>query len=484
MLSFFFLLSFYLTPITTNDFWIQLKVGQLIKENFAIPKTILFTFTHLKDKAFVAHEWFPSLVFAVFYDALGYNFMIIFKFLLYFSSFLLAFNLSRMMTKNVLYSFFISLVALFALNCRSFLRPEAFSYILFLAQLNVLFLFKQNKNLKYLMLYILLNIIWVNSHGSFLLSLGLPFLFAFSEMSDVFVQNFFHTKKSPLFTDKEKKLFLLGLLAILTSFINPLGFKLLIHSYELSQDSLLKDTIFEWRPMLSDSVRRSSIFKVFLFFISVLSFFTLFRFHHLKTFGIALLGIFIYLTLEAQRHLAFLAISSVWPLSQMLKEMPLRNYFSNFLAFCIVFTLPYLSWHAWNKGNTVGVKPGFYHSARMPEHSLDAIRKMSLSGNTLNTYTFGGQLIFHFYPKLHVGIDSRIDAYGVEYARRYQSMIYGRYRELKSFLDLYNVQNIIVDSSAFNRMQKTGSYEALTLDGWELVYKSEKVVMIKNRKIL
>jgi hypothetical protein len=63
-------------------------------------------------------------------------------------------------------------------------------------------------------------------------------------------------------------------------------------------------------------------------------------------------------------------------------------------------------------------------------------------------------------------------------------MIYGRYRELKSFLDLYNIQNIIVDSSAFNRMQKTGSYEALTLDGWELMYKSEKVVVIKNRKTL
>jgi len=482
MLSFFFLLSFYLTPITSNDFWIQLKVGQLIKEDLEIPKTILFTFTHLKDKAFLAHEWFPSLVFALFYDALGYNFMIIFKFLLYFSSFLLAFNLSQMMTKNILYSFFISLVILFVLNCRSFLRPEAFSYILLLAELNVLFLFKQNENLKYLMFYLILNIIWVNSHGSFLVSLGLPFLFAFSEMSDVFIENCFRSKKHSVFKDKEKKLFLLGLLAIVTSLINPLGFELLLHSYELSQDSLLKETIFEWRPMLSESVRRSSIFKVFLFFISVLSFFTIFRFHHLKTFGIALLVIFTYLTFEAQRHLAFLAISSVWPLSQMLKEMPLRNYFSNILAFCIVFTLPYLSWHAWNKGNAVGVKPGFYYSARMPEHSLEAIRKMNLSGNTLNTYTFGGQLIFHFYPKLHVGIDSRIDAYGVEYARRYNSMIYGRYKELKNFLDLYNVQNIIVDSSAFNRMQKTGSSAALTKDGWELVYKSEKVVVMKNSR--
>ena len=108
VLSFFFMLSFYLTPITTNDFWIQLKVGQLIKETFEIPKTILFAFTPEKDDLFVAHEWLPSLIFSLAYDSFGHNFMIVFKFLLYSCSFLLAFRLAFKITQNALTSFFIT----------------------------------------------------------------------------------------------------------------------------------------------------------------------------------------------------------------------------------------------------------------------------------------------------------------------------------------------------------------------------------------
>lgn len=484
VLSFLFLLFFYLTPVTTNDFWIQLKVGQLIKQNLEIPKTILFTFTHLQGEPFVAHEWLPSLIFSLFYDAFGYNFMIVLKFLLYSTSFLLAFNLARMITGNLLYALFISLVALFTLNYRSFLRPEAFSYILFLSQITLLFLFQKKGGLKYLAWYLLLNVIWVNSHGSFLVSLGFPFLFASCRMLDVLVANHFRGKKAPLFTHKEKQLFALGGLSILTSLINPLGIKLLIHSYELSQDKLLRNTIFEWRPMLSASVMKSTIFKVFLIFMSILSLIMAFRFRHLSAFSWTLLVLFTYLAFGAQRHMAFLAIASVWPLAEMLKDIPRKSSFSTVTALALVFILPLLCLRSWYKGNTVRVRPGFYHSARMSEGSLDFIRKKGLKGNTLNTYTLGGQLIFNFYPKLHVGIDSRVDAYGVDYARRYRQMIYGKYSQLKKFLDTYDVQNIIVNGSAFNRMKKTGSYKNLKEEGWKLAYKSRKVVIIEKKKQL
>ena len=480
VLSFFFMLSFYLTPITTNDFWIQLKVGQLIKETFEIPKTILFAFTPEKDDLFVAHEWLPSLIFSLAYDSFGHNFMIVFKFLLYSCSFLLAFRLAFKITQNALTSFFIVNLCLFALNYRSFMRPEVFSYILFLSQLNILWSYYEKKSVKYLVYYVIVNIIWVNSHGSFMVSLGLPFLLAASRVVDRVLENHFWKKNQILVRSMDKQLVLTGFAAILTILVNPLGYHLLVHSYELSQNALLKRTIFEWKPMLSGSVMKSTIFKVFLIFSSFLSIIVLLRFRKLRTFSFSLLVMFTYLAFDAQRHLAFLAVASVWPLAIMLRDIPRKSSFSSVLAVSLVVLLPALTLYAYNRGNTIRMKPGFYHSARIPQRTLNYIKERNLKGNTLNTYSLGGQLIFNFYPKMKIGIDSRIDAYGVEYARRYRKMVYGKYKNLKPFLDRHSVENIIVNNSAFRSMKKTGSYKNLKEEGWKLTHKSSKVVILRK----
>lgn len=474
------MISFYLTPITTNDFWIQLKVGQLIKQNFEIPKTILFAFTPATNNLFVAHEWLPSLIFSIFYDSFGYNFMIFLKLVLYSISFFLAYLLSYRINKNPLFSLFIASLCMFAVNYRSFMRPESFSYILFLSQLNLLWCYKEKKSLKYLFYYLILNIIWVNSHGSFLLSLGFPTLLAASLVIDHLLENYFLKKKLPIITNEVKMLTATSFICALSSLINPLGFKLLVHSYNLGQNDLLKRTIFEWKPMLSRSVMNSSIFTVFLIFITTLSLVLLFRFLKLRTFTICLLVIFGYLSFEAQRHLAFFAVASVWPLAIMLKGLEEHPKFSTFLSFSLITVLLLAANHSYQKGNTVRTKPGFYHSARIPERTLDYIRASKIKGNTLNTYSLGGQLLFHFYPKIKIGIDSRIDAYGVEYARKYRSLIHGKYEPLRDFLETYSINNIIINNSAFKSMTKKGAYEKLKEEGWKLSHRNSKVVILKK----
>ena len=478
--SFLFMLSYYLTPITTNDFWIQLKVGQLIKENFEIPKTILFAFTPETNKPFVAHEWLPSLFFSLFYDIFGYNFMIILKFLLYSFSFLLAFLLSFRISKKPLISFFVATLCLYTVNYRSFLRPEAFSYIFFLLQINLLWVYLEKKSLKFLLYYVIINILWVNSHGSFLLSLGLPGLLACSLLSDKIIKNFLLRKKEKILTEAEIHLIATSFICLFTSLINPLGYKLLVHSYHLSQNELLKQTIFEWKPMLSPTVMRSSIFNVFLIFISFSSSILVFKFMKLRTFSVALLLIFTFLAFEAQRHLSFLAVASVWPLSLMLRDFDEKSRFSTVLSIVLVLVPLGLAFKAYENGNTVRTKPGFYHSARMPEETINYIEEKNLQGNTLNTYSLGGQLLFHFYPEIKIGIDSRVDAYGVEYARKYRNLIYGQYEPLRDFIRAYSIKNIIVNYPAYRSMQKKGSLKQLSHDGWKLTHKSSKVVILER----
>lgn len=478
--SFFFLLSFFLTPITTNDFWIQLKVGQLIKQNFEIPKTIIFSFTPEKNNLFVAHEWLSSLIFAIFYDSFGHNFMIFFKFLIFAFCFYLSYILAFRITKNPLTSFFISIFCLFTVNYRSFLRPESFAYLLFLSQLNLLWLYQENKNLKYLLYYTFVHIVWVNSHGSFFISMGLPGLLAAANFTDKFFGNFILNKKENLIETKDIRLGLASFACLFASLINPLGYTLITHSYELSQNSLLKKTIFEWHPMLSQSVMRTSIFTVFLIFASILSAILLFRFMKLRTFSLTLLFIFSYLALDAQRHLSFLALASVWPMSLMLKDIKEKSHFSTFFSFSLLACLFSLCLYSYKKGNTILKKPGFYHDAKFSEETLDYIKSRNLSGNTLNTYSLGGQLLFNFYPQIKIGIDSRVDSYGVRYADSYRRLIQGKPEPLKEFIKVHNVKNIIVTPSDFRIMRDKGSYKSLVDEGWAFIHHKSNVVILRN----
>ncbi len=60
-----FVLSLNLTPLTTNDFWMQLEIGNTIRDTGSIPRTILFTHNESQHYPFVAHEWLSSCVYSV-----------------------------------------------------------------------------------------------------------------------------------------------------------------------------------------------------------------------------------------------------------------------------------------------------------------------------------------------------------------------------------------------------------------------------------
>ena len=68
-----------LTPIYVSDFWIQLKVGDIIRSPGTIPTTVLFSFGEARDYAFMAHEWLPSALTSRLFEVGGYEGLIVAK---------------------------------------------------------------------------------------------------------------------------------------------------------------------------------------------------------------------------------------------------------------------------------------------------------------------------------------------------------------------------------------------------------------------
>jgi len=84
-----------------------------------------------------------------------------------------------------------------------------------------------------------------------------------------------------------------------------------------------------------------------------------------------------------------------------------------------------------------------------------------------NSYAYGDQLVYHFYPKLRVTIDSRVDAYGEEYYRAYRrlsgrnELLFAAPTELLEFLDKNQVQTIVVRTHDLSNWVKHGHASAL-----------------------
>ena len=60
-------------PLSQNDFWLQAAIGRIILQTGEIPHTVLFPFTWVRDNAFNAHEWLPSIAFYLLDKTLGYE---------------------------------------------------------------------------------------------------------------------------------------------------------------------------------------------------------------------------------------------------------------------------------------------------------------------------------------------------------------------------------------------------------------------------
>jgi len=61
---------------------------------------------------------------------------------------------------------------------------------------------------------------------------------------------------------------------------------------------------------------------------------------------------------------------------------------------------------------------------RYPARTLEAARLNGVRGNLLNTYHYGGYIIWQTYPERLVFIDGRADLYGKAHYEAYQTMVY------------------------------------------------------------
>jgi len=306
------------SQISGVDFWLQVKVGEIISRSHEIPSTLLFPFTEIVSEKFNAHEWLSSLFFYSLIQRLGESFLPFFLGLLGLVIFSLGFYFCYIRSRgNILLSIIGATLVIAGENYRHVLRPELLSLIAFSTYWIFLDKFQNNPRATYLIYSSTILIIWTNIHGSFVLGPILAIIYAVGEHVDAAIAS---QKLRIRPNANTKALFLFAICAILACLINPFGIQIYHFVLTFGNNQDLSLYITEWMPTLSMRWRSQPAFWMGAFIWALCLFIVMTKRSTLKSKDIFIFIFISILAFKAFRFLVYLGFLAAFLISSSLPQ--------------------------------------------------------------------------------------------------------------------------------------------------------------------
>jgi hypothetical protein len=454
-------------PPSTNDFWLHAAIGRMIWTDGEIPRTALFPFTEAAAFPFHAHEWLASVALYWFDRVLGEHLLILANGLLGLALFALLWRLSFRLSGGFVASLLLAVAVMATANYRHYLRPELFALILALGVLGLLVEYRSSRKWRYLLACMPLAVLWANSHGSFPVALVLAAAFAAGAAWEARAPR----ASAPYLA--------CGALMALAMLANPYGAQLFRFAWEVQGAEFLRTYVYEWTPTLTGPFVGSRGFWAFVAFACLAATVLAYGWRRVPLSGALLLVIFGGLALQTQRHIAFFAVVSVYPLSAALAPTAARldrsaralGAAAALLACGVALLVRY--------GNLYGGYPYAVASNHFSPGLIDYVRERKLEGNVLNSYALGAEIVYRFYPSLRPSIDSRIDVYGREYFERMLT-VQNEEQAFRQFVARYGVRYVLLLWPEFELGLRR--MPGLQAEGWRIVFVDHKMVMLERSK--
>lgn len=463
-----------LVQTSGNDFWLQAKIGEIVVAEHTVPGTLLFPFTEVSTQVFHAHEWLASIAFHGLLSLLGEDGLPFVTALLGLAFLLLVIRLAYLRSNsNFALSLLCGVIALAVENYRHALRPELFSLLLFIAYWNVLEQLRSRRDLKKVSQALVLVVLWANTHGSFILAPLMTGIYALGIHIDAVV-----VKRSfRLAPEKTATAFAaMGMASVLACLLNPSGAELLSFVFHFSNDADLSRLIAEWEPTFSRKwthipgfwlaacawlltavvlavgrKRSSAVDMLFFLFFSLLA---------AKAIRFPVyLGVVAAFTIAGQAPAEWKDIR--WQRRLYVLVLCLSALA---LTVCVMF------------GNAFGYRPYTPGYSKFSTAMVQALSDPARSGNVLNSFSLGSELVYRAYPRLRPSVDARIDSYGTEYVK-FQIALLTDDALFAEFVDRYAVRFLLLDSAAFFDFQQRNAWRS---GQWRLVLGDKNAALLER----
>ena len=405
---FAFCALFAAQKICSFDIWWHLKTGEWIWQNRAIPHHDPFSYT-FQGAEWIDFEWlFQALIYPI-WKAAGFGGLILFKVAVILLLFSVLFLACRRVDQG---RFWLTLTLLFlALNVariRFMVRPQIV-FLLFVGVLVYLLIsFREGKlSFRYFLpSVLLLQVLWVNFHSSFLMGLSLIGAHLLGRFISLAIKH--REDLRPVFGDKRLRLlFLTSLLIAGFSLINPYSIKIYLVPIKTMGAKEVLRGIAEWVPIdiriLGLLVTDPTFWFRGMFLLGVFSF--LIKKENLGRVEDLLIFVFFsYLAFRYHRFCGLFAVATAPVIVANLSRVRWQGRrWPLFVPLALIIFFSAKDLRGLLQADRLGL--GVWRI--YPESTVEFVKDHGVKGKIYNTYGLGGFLIFHLWPDVPVFIDGR-----------------------------------------------------------------------------
>lgn len=411
-----------------GDLGRHITLGKIILERCQIPTIDEFSHTRLGDP-FSPHEWIAEVLFALAYNWFGMSGVVLFSGALLGAVFWLLTYRVLLITRSTPITLILIIIGLAASRIHWLARPHIFTFLFLL--LLVELLQSRKKFIWKVILYCVLQLLWVNTHGAFVSGLVVLGLFIVGEVIQSIVTNHRFVITSPV-----KEYMILLLLGFFISLINPDGIKIWSTIFGFLSSRYLVSHTAEYQPpiLYQTGVLPFTIMLV----LGVVS--LVIAWKRLAYYQILLLVLFGIFGVTSGRNIPLYILlalpilaegfSPMFPrfrmrLDEQLTRLDTENGSRKTNAILLILLI--IISFAFG-GVIYKILPGLsernVHSPeKFPVAAVEWLEDHPQKGNVFNDFMWGGYLIFKAYPDIPVFIDGQTDFYGEALTRDYELII-------------------------------------------------------------
>jgi len=480
VLWFVFFLFLSLSKIRCYDIWWHLATGRYILNNFTIPRVDPFSYTH-SGAPWIDSMWlFQTIVYGI-YSVSGYCGLLFLKALILFLAFWQLRSLLKTITQDKALILAIMWSVLLAASFRFTIRPHIAGYLLFVLCWYCLIRLDSELSWKNIILIFLCLVVWVNTHGSFVLGVFLIGVYCLYRLSPFLKEEI----KTLWQHDEFRKIVFLACFTLIATTINPYGVKLLhfvLFSHSGESKEALKH-IQEWYSVSPGfffvfSWDKTLFFKILFWSSFGLMFLPIFKGELRHCLWIFYVGGLTYLVLQHYRFAGFFAFG-VAPLIALFYEKWYREL-QGFARFIINSTLFLAIIFAGQTYGSAIFNPRWSGCVRWelyPKALAEFVKVKHLPQPIFNTYGWGGFLIWELYPEYKVFIDGRTPTvYSTDFYWIFRKAENGNKSVIEYLMKQYQIKTAITGSSKLCRvLRRKFGFRVVGFDdrGYLLVNKNE-----------
>jgi hypothetical protein len=439
----------------------HLATGRYIVEHHAVPHTDPFSYT-AQGRPWIAHEWATDVVFYLLDRAWGIRGLVLFRQMTQVLGVVLTYLLCLRAGVHPLAALVGGAGYLFFVIATLNARPQMLLPVYTLLLLHILLSYRQGRR-RALWWILPLTVLWANTHGGFLLLFAILAIFIVDQAID---QPEGGLRSGRFAFRPRKALPVVGIaaLAAVATLCNPNGLRGSVYplTYLTGDLAYAASRVQEWQsPDFSAAIHRFPLLALLLAPVLLAMSPVVPNLFQLLLLMFVTLGY-----LKYQRMVPIFGVVWIWLAAEVLQRRFLKPYqpqdnprtapmaVSIFVLAAVLFAagLPWL-------------KPTSQLLGReaYPAAAVEVAQDNGLSGRLLNTYHYGGYIVWRYYPTPVVFIDGRADVFAGALFNDGLTMMRGKmgwHRLLRQYR---------IDWAIVQRDEPLSELLRLT-PGWHLIY--------------